>query len=312
MGERTLPDSNRVVSEVGISLAELGTRGGRADALPPLWTGLVRRARTGGATVFDLTEGAGEQRLVHALSEALPLSDAHLFLLDSVRPPPGRPARWEDLDALRESHGSILGRPFDLLLVPTGPNVRDAAQLGESAVREGIARTWGFELDPEPSVDLGPIIAQGAHVVSIPLNLLYGDRWDAALGACAEHHVAVVVRDPFAAGRLDGSLIRQGPFEQGPSPLRIRQLRSQFAPVFGLEFLTRDRQRTLAQAAIQFALTFPAVVTVLVGAGGPREVDDALAAPSRPPLGAEQLAGIRARTAGPRTPSYGPGDLTAP
>jgi aryl-alcohol dehydrogenase-like predicted oxidoreductase len=249
---------------------------------------------------------------VHALSEALPLSDPHLFLLDSIRPPPGRPARWEELDALRQSHGTILGRPLDLLLVPAGPNIRDAAQLGESAVREGIARSWGLELDPEPSVDVGPIVALGTRVVSIPVNLLQGDLWDAALAACDEHRVAVVVRDPFAGGRLDGSLIRQGPFEQGPSPLRIRQLRSQFAPVLGLEFLTRDRQRTLAQAAIQFALGFPAVATVLVGAGGPREVDDALVAPTRPPLSVEQLAGIRARTAAPRAPSYGPGESTVP
>jgi Aldo/keto reductase family len=312
MLERRLPGFDRMIAQVGVALSGLGTIGAGAEPLPHLWTGLVRRARAGGATVFDLTEGAGEQRLVHALSEALPLSDPHLFLIDSVRPPPGRAARWEDLDTLRQSHGAILGRPVDLLLLPTGRHAAEIAQLGESAIREGISNRWGLELDPEPTVDLAPVLALGVGAVSLPLNLLQGDLWDSTLEACADHGTAVFVRDPFAAGRLDGSLIRQGPFDQGPGPLRVRELRSQLTLVLGLEFLTKDRQRTLAQAAIQFALTFPAVASVLVSAGGPRELDDALAAPTRPALTVDQLVAIRARTAAPRAPSYGAGSSTSP
>jgi aryl-alcohol dehydrogenase-like predicted oxidoreductase len=69
----------------------------------------------------------------------------------------------------------------------------------------------------------------------------------------------------------------------------LRQLHRDFDPVLRLGFLTDSRERTLAQASLQFLFHWPWVASVLVPLPSPERLEEFLAASSRPPLTDEEV-----------------------
>ncbi len=127
-----------------------------------------------------------------------------------------------------------------------------------------------------------------SHVpISASLSLLERGPLSTFETRLADRPGSVLVRDPFSQGRLDGSRISGARLGRGPPvpPRDLRALQAEFEPVLQLAPLTRDRRRTLAQAALQYLLSRRWVATTLVplsSADRWGELQGALVAPPIP------------------------------
>lgn len=125
-----------------------------------------------------------------------------------------------------------------------------------------------------------------------PYNLL--DQEAAAKGLLVEAHradVGIISRVPLASGMLSG---RYGPGHRfPPGDFRSRWSRERIAEAAGkveaLRFLVKPPLETMAQAALAFVLSQPAVSTVIPGAKTAAQVEENVAASDLAPLPDEDL-----------------------
>jgi len=303
--QRPIPGSSATPSVLGIVLEPPATA---APAVDRGIVGALRRARERGITTFDLAHGGPLARAERLIAAAFPDPDpALLFIVGrSWSMPPDFPRstgrdRGEPSDPLRDlevtlegdvrrisTHGSVLV-DFDGGDAPP-ERIRDAAKILDRHRAEGRISGWSLH---RPSTtngsSLDPVVRSGA--LCVELSLL--DR--SALGPLVERAslgpLGVLVRDPFARGRLDGTRFAETLGERGPSaaPLDVRSLHAEFDPVLRLGFLTRGHRRTLAQAALLFLFRWPWVSSVLVPLPRPERWEEVLGASSAPPLDATEL-----------------------
>ncbi len=172
------------------------------------------------------------------------------------------------------------------------PAIRDPAvrraldETGEAGTpREG----WGvrFETAPPDRETLEGLLALGVRHFAFPVHLLNAALALPAIELVQAARGAVVGLDVHAGGRLNG-LRFQGalgrPSHGPPRVVDFATLRAELAPVTELGFLTRDRARTLGQAAIQFALGIPGVLAVVVPIADPSRLPEWTAWNERPGL----------------------------
>ena len=135
-------------------------------------------------------------------------------------------------------------------------SLRAEGVVAEVAVRVGL-----------PSGE--PDLAAGLR--SAPLSLLDLTWPAAALRSPPDPGFALIARDVFAGGALDGSLIDAGVGGRGRPgpPPTLAQLHGRLDPVLRLGSLTRSSGRSLAQAALAFALQWPWVLTAVVPFSAP-------------------------------------------
>ena len=101
-----------------------------------------------------------------------------------------------------------------------------------------------------------------------------------------------LARNVLATGRLDGSAwtALEGPSTGSASPRPVRDLESTYRPILDLEFLTRSRERTLAQAALAYVLAHPWVLTASVLLPAPHRLGEILSFATTPTLSPDELA----------------------
>ncbi|MGC2034858.1 MAG: aldo/keto reductase [Thermoplasmata archaeon] len=194
----------------------------------------------------------------------------------------------------------LRGSVLDLVLVSLEEGreeeLRRAFDRLEALTREGRLRAWGVSSGPDgpyqERIQMG--VDAGADVVEVPYNLL--DR-----GGIADLRskgpgtpIPVVVADPLASGRLGGAFLAEDRrILAGPSPpTPIRELQRSLGPVLQLGFLTEGRHRTLAQAALQFALHDPRVSVAVVPALPLERWPDYLGAFDAPGLSPDEIGRI--------------------
>lgn len=136
-------------------------------------------------------------------------------------------------------------------------------------------RLWGVRVNPvagDPST-LTRAADLGAKFFAVPASLLEGSGLGRVQRTVGER-VGVVVTDPFAEGRLDGRMLRDGPFGHGPPapPVPLEQLQEAYAPLLRLAYLTEGRRRTLAEAALLAVLRARGVCSVVVPSDDPGAV----------------------------------------
>jgi aryl-alcohol dehydrogenase-like predicted oxidoreductase len=136
-------------------------------------------------------------------------------------------------------------------------------------------------------------------VVQIPLSLLRPE-WKTVLEACRRHNVGVVVREPLYSGYLSGRIDENTEFATDDQRrvwgrdrhLDLVRQAKEFA------FLASD-QRTLAQGALKWILSFPEVSVVIAGSANPSELAENMAvsdAPDLNPLDLERVARLHGST----------------
>lgn len=126
-------------------------------------------------------------------------------------------------------------------------------------------------------------------VVQLDYSVLNRRAEEHILPYCQEHRIGVVVRGPLRMGLLTGKFTSDTQFPEGD----IRQnwpqeawYRDQLAQAEALRPLT-SAERSMGQLALRFVLDHPAVSVAIPGAKTPGQVEQNVAASTRPLLGDE-------------------------
>lgn len=245
-----LPNDVSVVGlDVGAVLLDQPQGGSRAVPV------LVREALRARMNLFDVADapdpgvalsaidaGAGDHPIAVVIPESIARADRSV-----LRPPTGSRS-WVVLT----DSSAVPNRP------PLPPSIHGRrypgsdpdALTGERLRNDGIKvlRAAGNALDP------AALLSAEAAIGSAPVSIL--------------------VADPHARGLLDGRWL-EGP-SAGPArptpPEPWPKLRDRLEPVARLAPLTSGRGRTLAQSAVQFALSQPHVASVLIAPTTPSSV----------------------------------------
>jgi aryl-alcohol dehydrogenase-like predicted oxidoreductase len=282
------------------------------SAPPPAGRAIVvqlRKARASGITTFDVGESRSPVRAIQLLTEAFPEHDPDLLVIlgapskasGEIPHPPGKPRSAgggeRPVDSLTEvaktaAQLNQLGSVF----VDWDPRRNPEIPFGDLSNRldrlVGARAIVGWSLRCRSEADLRELKGPGTErPISAELSLLDRRLLGSFIARFEEKQGSVLVRNPFADGRLDGTRFSATLSERGPraAPVDLGSLSAEFAPVLQLAPLTRAHRRTLVQAALQYLVHWPWVATVLLPLPSPERWEDVRAALEAPPLETEEL-----------------------
>lgn len=307
IGSRAGPGGRYRLSELTISLAP-------PDPPSPGWASfavpLLERARAAGVTTFDLTSAPRPPLAEEILLRAFPRPDPELVAI--VRAPGGAPSRSPTrapagadrsppARPLEETLGRLAGR-FGLI-VEWRPTAGGTGRLPDSlAARKADGTVLDVATPIGPDEEVGSLAP--STVRTGPLSLLEPQTAIAIHAGTPPDGFALIARDVFAGGALDGSLLEGPAVPRGPAapPLDLGDLRRRLAPVLSLGFLTEGHRRTLAQAAVRFALHWPWVLTAVVPLPTPERYSALFEGEFGPELSDDELRRLGAGPAGETRP----------
>jgi aryl-alcohol dehydrogenase-like predicted oxidoreductase len=146
-----------------------------------------------------------------------------------------------------------------------------------------------------PEEALAALEAGPPDALQIPYNIFQSGGWDAVFEAAKEKGCAIIAREPLANGYLAGKFTGDENFPEGDirrdMPADYKKARAAAAAELKKRLEIPGR-RTLAQAAIRFALLPDAVSVVIVGAKTAAQVAENLAASDAPPLTDKEIKSI--------------------
>jgi len=134
-----------------------------------------------------------------------------------------------------------------------------------------------------------------ADTVQLVYNMLQQDMAKEALPLAQEKDVGVIAREPLRSGLLAAKW--NADWEFHPHDFRRYRFRGErFEKALGiveeLKFLLGTGSNTMAQAAIRFVLSHPAVSVVIPGGRRPSQVEDNVSASDAGPLSEDELRRI--------------------
>jgi aryl-alcohol dehydrogenase-like predicted oxidoreductase len=303
IGTRSVPGTQRSFSAVTISLD------------PPLvvpsatddrTVALLRRARSFGITTFDVATARYPPRAERLIAHAFPDPDSATSVIVGrsfetlAQERRSREAPEPDTDVTQALERSLeesrrrLGRvPISMVdWVPSGERsgVGNRRERSEPTPPASTSEPLWVTRLSDPTVAL-PTPLRSGDLFSGNLSLLEPQLISLFEEGEAGSGARLIARDPFNAGRLDGSRFAAESSlpPPGAGPVDVRKLQAEYEPVLQLGFLTEDRRRTLAQAALQFVLHWPWVLSVAVPLPTPERFDEVFAFASRPPISPDEL-----------------------
>ena len=295
------------VSVVGVALDPSPVASASEDATT---VAVLRHLRDTGVTMFDLARARVPARGIQLLSTAFSPRDPSLLIL--LDPPKDRGRSNDRSSAHRPSSGA--GDPgeedaprFEQLVhaanrvgaawIDWEPRGESEGQLLEHSrhldrdLDEGSIAGWSLRVR---SLDLPPPIAPRIRdrPVSVDFSLLDHRLLGALDGEFSGRRGRVVMRNVLADGRLDGTRIGRslGARSPGARPPDLRTLHAEFDPVLALAPLTAHGRRTLAQAALQYALYWEWVAAAIVPLPSLERWPELRNAGERPALTGEELS----------------------
>jgi len=168
--------------------------------------------------------------------------------------------------------------------------------------RAGKIRHFGISLPGDNADVLGlRVIREGkpCEVFQLVHNILQREAEDELLPACMEADIGVIARVPLASGFLTGKFTAQTTFapddhrSRNYPPERVRDIVGKVARLREL-VSGSSSGKNLAQLALQYCLSQPAVSVVIPGAKTPEQVRENAAASDGRLLSPEEVARIRA------------------
>ena len=148
----------------------------------------------------------------------------------------------------------------------------DAPEWQEGVARlkqQGKIRFFGVSVNDHEPESVLKLVASGlVDSIQVIYNLFEQAPAERLFPLCQAHGVGVIVRVPFDEGSLTGTFTPETTFH--PEDFRSHyfrgdRLREVCARVEAFRFLIRDEITNLAQAALKFCLSHPAVSTVIPG-----------------------------------------------
>jgi aryl-alcohol dehydrogenase-like predicted oxidoreductase len=316
MRYRTLPNSAITVSEVGFGLWTTST-GWWGEKTDDEAVALMREARELGITMFDAADTYGDGRSEVQLAKAFSgerdkVVYATKFGYDWYNHSGERKGQNEieqDFSpkfvryALEQSLERLDTDYIDVWQMHNArmEQVQDGTLIAllDAFKAEGKIRTWGIALGPAigwlwEGIEAARINAPAVQMIWNMLEQFPGDQMvDAAreLGADTSYFIRV----PHSSGMLEGKYTRDTVFP--PTDHRSHRPRqwllNGIQKVETLRFL-EEPGRTLGQAAIQWLLAEPRVMSVLPNIYDSEQLREFAAAPETPRLSADELAKIAA------------------
>ncbi|MCC7368324.1 MAG: aldo/keto reductase [Chloroflexi bacterium] len=174
-----------------------------------------------------------------------------------------------------------------------GVSTEEALEAIETARDTGKVRFVGASIySNAQGVEL--IESGRCDVIQQVVSLLQPEATQALLPAAIEHGVGIVARQVLFKGFLTDAVTRETVFAETDMRSRYPKdaVRGYFDRIDELSFLWSDGRRRRIEAAIQFALSQPAVGTVICGAVTQQELADAVAAGDAAALSDEEVARV--------------------
>jgi aryl-alcohol dehydrogenase-like predicted oxidoreductase len=309
---RSVPGTARTVSSIGIAVDPTAATSPDADRS---MVALLRRARAEGMTVFDAAGATSPARAERLIATAFPHADPDLFVIvrassgttgsaesafsGGAPRTPSAPVATELRAGLRESAQRLAPQvpaivewrvdPGDL------PGDVEAAMVALEAARTaGEVEACSLRVPPGREALSAVLGRSPSRLLSVELSLLTPSLTRALDAADQADPLAVLVRDPFSNGLLDGRRFTSALSDRSPrsAPVDVRALRAEFTPVLSFDFLTSGRRRTLPQATLQYFLTRRWVTSVLVPLPPPERWTDVFGLAGAPPLSPEEVTRI--------------------
>lgn len=283
-----LGHSDLQISEIGLGCMTLGTEETKAVSV-------IHRALDRGVNFLDTADLYDAGRNEELVGKAIRGRRDRVILATKVgnRRIPGRegwvwdPSKAYILSAVRESLRRLNTDYIDLYQLHGGTiddPIDDTIEAFEQLKREGVIRHYGIS-SIRPNVIRE--YAYRSAIVSVMSQYSILDRRaeEAVLPLLEERGISAIARGPVASGRLaDGREAERDYLDYGVEELlRVRE---------DLRRLTTPR-RSLAQLAIRYSLSHPAVAAAIPGASSLAQLEHNLDAADLPPLTADEIAAIR-------------------
>ena len=291
MKSRTLGRTGLRVSEVGFGAwaiggpAKLGSveiGWGEVDDAMSLRAG--EAAYDAGVTFFDTADAYGAGRSEILIGQALKSKRDRVVIATKVGNRTTADGQWmKDFSKtwIRQAIDASLARLgmdyVDLYQLHSGTDTaqyRDETfEMLEVLKSQGKIRFYGISVGPAAH---GPWVIQNtrADVIQVAYNMLQREPEQDLLPLAYAKGVGIIARVPLASGFLTGKFRAGATFPANDHragtypPEKIHQMVAQVAT---LGFLTEGKNKTLAQAALQYCLAHPAVSTVIPGAKTPEQ-----------------------------------------
>jgi aryl-alcohol dehydrogenase-like predicted oxidoreductase len=313
MKYRTVPNTDLSVSTVGFGVWTVSTTwwGITDDAVG---LDLMRRAYERGITFFDTADtygdGKGETLLAEALGDrrdkiVIGTKFGYDFYTDNERR--GQRERPQDFSPrfVRFTCEQSLARlGTDYIDIYQVHNPRMTAVQNdelfatlEDLKREGKIRHYAAALGPANGWEAeGLALTRNRGIVTLQIiyNMFEQDPGRRLIEAAERDGVGVILRVPHSSGLLEGQYTLDTTFAPGDH----RSHRPREWLIEGLQklkrvaFLTEGTGRTIAQAAIQYCLESPNVVSVLPNVYNAEQLEEFAAGADVPPLTAQEFARI--------------------
>jgi aryl-alcohol dehydrogenase-like predicted oxidoreductase len=160
--------------------------------------------------------------------------------------------------------------------------------------KEGKIRAWGVSVF-DPVEGMTALKVGQPDSLQVPYNIFNTKPAAELIPSAHAVGCSIIAREPLANGFLTGKYQANCTFEQGD----VRQnwprdyIRARVSAAQKLEFLTRAG-RTLAQAAIKFALFSDGVAVVIPGIKTSEQAEENLAASDQKPFSSEEMETLKA------------------
>ncbi|HUX85816.1 MAG TPA: aldo/keto reductase [Chloroflexota bacterium] len=297
----------RVFGRTGfeVSTVSMGSnRLGDPGADPAQWPPIVERALAFGVNFFDTSNSYNQGRSEAILGEVLSAHPARTYVSTKV----GIPVETNDtahkdfsarsiLEEVENSLRRLRRESIDLYMLHS-PTVRlletvDWATAIDKLKAQGKVRFFGISTQDHASGITA--IEHGADFLQIEYHILDWSAETELLPLAQRENVGIMVRMPLARGLLTGKFPAGQPI---PPEQQWRRptgdlLQTRLQRIEQLRFLERAGQ-TLAQAAIRFVLSHPAVHCAIPGARTVAQLEANVAA-SDGELTPAELSQIRER-----------------
>lgn len=315
MKYRSLPGTHLQLSEIGFGVWTLST-GWWGDVTDEKAHHLLRYALDRGINFFDTADtygdGRGETLLgVAFASERERIVIATKFGYDFYHHTGERKGQRElpqDFSpkfirfACEESLKRLKTDHIDIYQVhnPKMTTVEedDLYETLDKLKTQGKILTWGAALGPAIGwLEEGKLLmrVRRPRTIQMIYNLLEQDPGRELLGEGHKQRTSFFIRVPHSSGMLEGKYTKDTTFDEKDhrSHRKREWLIQGLKKVEKLEFLTKDRNSTLGQAALKFVLSEPSVLSALPNIYSEAEINEFAVTSECPDLSASELARIQ-------------------
>lgn len=309
MHYRQLGKTGINVSEIGFGTWGIGGGWGQRDDQAAL--AALRRALELGVTFIDTALGYGEGHAEQLIGQVLQGRGKDIAVATKVPPKnrqwPARPGSTLEetfprdyvLECTDRSLTNLGLERLDVLQFHVWDDAWAEQQEWHETVRElkdsGRIGAFGLSInDHEPNNALAALATGLVETVQVIYNIFDQTAAEKLFPTCERLGVGVIVRVPLDEGGLTGAITPETEFEKGDwrtSYFRGERKREVWERTQALDFLTEGGS-SLAEAALRFTLSHPAVSTVIPGMRSPGRVEQNVAVSDGQLLPAETLENL--------------------